>query len=97
MLLRLLIWLRLKCPCGGWLPLFKRYPVHMANVTLDDGTEEAVHLSMRPCKKCGMATSKPRTIKLKNSKDVEVMQGSEIRTYHDPEEGVFSREPKSKT
>jgi hypothetical protein len=91
MLRRLLVWLGLKCPCGGWRTVFKRYEVHVADVTLDDGTVEPVNLAMRPCKKCGLATSKPKTLKLRK-KELGVITHSEIRTYYDPDEGVFSRE-----
>ena len=95
MLLRLLVWLRPKCPCGGWLPLVQRYPVHVADITLADGTEEAIHLSMRPCKTCGRATSRPKVIKLKKSRDVAVMPGSSICTYVNQETGECSREPQN--
>lgn len=84
---QLLVWLRLKCPCGGWLFLFKRYPVHIADVVFDDGTEKPLNIPMRPCKTCGMAEmAAPRTIKMKKGKAyVETVSSYQIRTYIDGE------------
>lgn len=72
---KLLVKLRLKCSCGGWLPLFKRHKVHLGDITLGDERVEKVYIPMRLCKKCGWAfKSRPTTVRLK--------RGDHVGTFH---------------
>ena len=76
---RLLVKLGLKCSCGGWRTLFKKYKIHAADVKLTDGSWEAVHLKFRPCKSCGLAVLRPTTVKLERGGYYEAPPGSEVR------------------
>lgn len=61
----LLVRLGLKCPCGGWKTLLHRTKVKIAEVRLNDGSLEDIEIALRYCLKCGLATSRSRTVKLK--------------------------------
>lgn len=79
---KLLVKLRLKCSsCGGWRTFFKRHKVHIASVKLGTESWEAINLRVRPCKKCGLAVSHPKRIKLKHGGYMEVPGGGEVRTW----------------
>ena len=78
---RLFIWLGLKCSCGGWRTIFHRPRLNVATVRMADGGDMAIAVKLRPCKRCGKATSKPTVVRVQG----KPAGMSEVTAYFDPE------------